>query len=724
MKMKVRQIILIILLLSTSAGIASAEDVQLELYMADPEVRSAQKIYCQIDGAASTDILQAMLDGGLIYEKSGNLQAEEVFLVDYRNQQAGNHQLVVKIFNQSGLELASVSKNWTTLHDGIPTVGIDENNAIRVNGELFFPIYGVLNEDDFHYWIDEGLMNAGAKMNYRTEYTIQTYREWLDVVASRDTINIGPATRWAGLGENTHGRGNDLEIMRDYVVALKDHPGVGMWQWADEPDGGGDQNQAFPDEVRSWTDVLHQFDTNHPHAVNLTAYGWARDANWHHEHVKDYSYLYGADWHNGEKKLVGDVIGFDFYPIEYATKDPEFFGGLEVNFESMAKALDRIREYNYNLAPIFSWIEHCDLHPDNDGDGYADGPGSTYLWTPAPTPEEVWAEYWIKVIHGVKGFKPHSAFASDCHSQPPRNHETLAKFMTWIEDLKGVVLGPEYSGSPIVDEELNGGRIDIMVREGDGNLYLFTGNLRRQQESVKFTVPGLESETVVQVYGEGRSITANNGYFEDTFDPLGVHIYVLPYAQDQPTFEDVPFDHWAHFYIEALYQGGYVAGCNSNPLLYCPERIMNRAESSVFIVRGAHGAEFIPPDPTEKIFDDVAITDWYANWTNQLWLDGYTAGCGTDPLIYCPLQEHTIAEGCVFYLRMRKGADYEPPDPAGIFADAPQGAWYTRWIEDAYNEGILMPCQTEPELMACPLDPLDRAMGAYMMFQAKGMQIP
>jgi hypothetical protein len=73
---------------------------------------------------------------------------------------------------------------------------------------------------------------------------------------------------------------------------------------------------------------------------------------------------------------------------------------------------------------------------------------------------------------------------------------------------------------------------------------------------------------------------------------------------------------------------------------------------------------------------------------------------------------------------MRKGADYEPPDPTGIFVDAPQDAWYTRWIEEAYNAGILMPCQTEPELMACPLDPLDRAMGAYMMFQAKELEAP
>jgi hypothetical protein len=192
----------------------------------------------------------------------------------------------------------------------------------------------------------------------------------------------------------------------------------------------------------------------------------------------------------------------------------------------------------------------------------------------------------------------------------------------------------------------------------------------------------------------------------------------------QPTFTDVPFDHWAYDYIETLYQGGYVAGCSSSPLMYCPERVMNRAESAVFVVRGVHGADFMPLDPTDQIFDDVATIEWYAKWATQLWNDGYTAGCGTNPLIYCPLQQHTIAEGSVFYLRMLNGSEYEPPQAAGIFADVPMDAWYADWIEAAYHADILMPCQTAPELMACPLELLDRAMGAYMMFQAKGLQTP
>jgi hypothetical protein len=186
----------------------------------------------------------------------------------------------------------------------------------------------------------------------------------------------------------------------------------------------------------------------------------------------------------------------------------------------------------------------------------------------------------------------------------------------------------------------------------------------------------------------------------------------------------VPFDHWAHDYIEVLYQEGYIAGCSTEPLMYCPESTMTRAESAVFVERGVHGAGYLPPSPTETVFADVPVSEWFSKWATGLWNDGYTAGCGTDPLIYCPLQEHTRTEGTVFFLRMLMGANYVPPDAAGIFSDVPTTFWGAKWIEAAFNAGLIPACETEPELRFCPEDPLDRAMAAFMMVRAKGLSLP
>ncbi len=69
-------------------------------------------------------------------------------------------------------------------------------------------------------------------------------------------------------------------------------------------------------------------------------------------------------------------------------------------------------------------------------------------------------------------------------------------------------------------------------------------------------------------------------------------------VQATPSFGDVPTSHWAYPYVETLYREGYVAGCSASPRLYCPERVLTRAESSVFILRGAYGNIASPPHPT------------------------------------------------------------------------------------------------------------------------------
>jgi hypothetical protein len=223
----------------------------------------------------------------------------------------------------------------------------------------------------------------------------------------------------------------------------------------------------------------------------------------------------------------------------------------------------------------------------------------------------------------------------------------------------------------------------------------------------------------------GVSLTEVTNDFDGTIRPQGNGYDIGPYEfGSAPTFIDVPMDHWAHDYIEALYQGGYVAGCSTNPLMYCPEQTMTRAESAVFVMRGVNGAGYTPQQPTSQIFDDVSLDEWFAKWATSLWDAGYTSGCGTEPLVYCPLEEHTRTEGTVFFLRMMYGAEYEPLAPEGIFIDVEVDYWGAKWIEAAYNAGLIPACETEPDLRFCPDDPLDRAMGAYMMVQAKQLPLP
>jgi hypothetical protein len=191
-----------------------------------------------------------------------------------------------------------------------------------------------------------------------------------------------------------------------------------------------------------------------------------------------------------------------------------------------------------------------------------------------------------------------------------------------------------------------------------------------------------------------------------------------------PIFGDVPYGHWAKDYIEALYNAGYVAGCSTSPRLYCPSLTLSRAEAAVFVERGIHALSFFPPIPTMQVFADLPLDSWAAKWADSLYVDGYTAGCGTSPLVYCPWQGNTRAEASVFFLHMLHGSSFTPPQPGiSLFGDVPVDAWYAKWVHAAYSDGLLPACHSAP-LQFCPGDPLDRSWAAYMMAQAKGMGLP
>lgn len=189
------------------------------------------------------------------------------------------------------------------------------------------------------------------------------------------------------------------------------------------------------------------------------------------------------------------------------------------------------------------------------------------------------------------------------------------------------------------------------------------------------------------------------------------------------TFVDVPPDHPYHDEIEILYRAGFTAGCNTEPLMYCPEKAMTRAESAVFVERGIHGVDVQPSQPDRQRFVDLPLTSWAAKWADALYREGYTVGCGTDPLAYCPWQGHTRAEGAVLFLRMLHGVDYLPPEPQGIFVDAAPETWHAKWDEAAYNAGLIPACsRPEEPLRFCPDSLLSRGLAAYTMVQARGLE--
>ena len=115
-------------------------------------------------------------------------------------------------------------------------------------------------------------------------------------------------------------------------------------------------------------------------------------------------------------------------------------------------------------------------------------------------------------------------------------------------------------------------------------------------------------------------------------------------------FDDLEPDYWAINWIEDLYVEGLTAGCALDPLRYCPEESVTRAEMAIFLLRAKYGIDYLPPI-AEGLFSDMEGFTWAVDWIEALYQEGITSGCSLEPLRYCPEKPITRAELAVFLAR-------------------------------------------------------------------------
>ncbi|MGE5277423.1 MAG: FG-GAP-like repeat-containing protein [Acidobacteriota bacterium] len=160
-------------------------------------------------------------------------------------------------------------------------------------------------------------------------------------------------------------------------------------------------------------------------------------------------------------------------------------------------------------------------------------------------------------------------------------------------------------------------------------------------------------------------------------------------AKVQVDFLDVPPSHLFHDAIVSIARAGITSGCGAGR--YCPELPVSRSSMSVFILRGEHGAAFVPPDATGAVFSDVMTSTFLAKWIEQLGVEGISTGCGGGN--FCPNDAVNRASMAVFLLRGKYGSSYDPPAATGtVFADVQPGTFLAKWMEKLKLDGITSGC--------------------------------
>ena len=182
-------------------------------------------------------------------------------------------------------------------------------------------------------------------------------------------------------------------------------------------------------------------------------------------------------------------------------------------------------------------------------------------------------------------------------------------------------------------------------------------------------------------------------------------------------FADVPLDYWVRRHIEAIYYQGITAGCALDPLRYCPEDSVSRAQAAVFLIRAKGPGAYVPPACTTPIFSDVPCTHWAAPWINEFARRGITVGCGGGN--YCP--DGIVDRGTMAYFLLATLGIPAPTSCTGMFSDVPCNVWYAPWVEELARRGITAGCGGG---QYCPTAPASRAQMAVFLVGTFGIPLP
>ena len=176
------------------------------------------------------------------------------------------------------------------------------------------------------------------------------------------------------------------------------------------------------------------------------------------------------------------------------------------------------------------------------------------------------------------------------------------------------------------------------------------------------------------------------------------------------TFADIPVTHFAFRQIESVFSSGITAGCSSNPLSFCPDDPITRAEMAVFIETSLGN----PANACTGRFGDVPLTNPFCGFIERLSGDGITSGCGGGN--FCPDAPVTRAEMAVFVeAAIRNPANVCAGNAFTDVTATTVGGTFCGFIERLGADGITGGCTSTT---FCPNNPVTRAQMAVFLVAA------
>ncbi len=291
-------------------------------------------------------------------------------------------------------------------------------------------------------------------------------------------------------------------------LAARNDPTIIGWMHGDEPDnaqslgaGKGYGPPIPPEKIVASYNRIRAADPNRPVLLNL-GQGVAWDnyigRGVRRNHPEDYpEYVKGCD-----------IASFDIYPA--AHDSPEIAGNLWY----VALGVERLKQWAQGR-PVWNCIECTRINNKQQHKA---------------TPQQVRCEVWMSLIHGSMGIiyfvhEWQPKFDESALLNDPEMLAAVTQINQQIAALAPVLNSPTIADAAKVSSSNAAVPVATMVKRQGGSVYLFAVTMRDGQTRARFAVQGLSGLQNVEVLGEQRALTSQDGVFEDDFPSWGVHLY-------------------------------------------------------------------------------------------------------------------------------------------------------------------------------------------------------
>ncbi len=364
-----------------------------------------------------------------------------------------------------------------------PKIGFDKYGFMKVDGKPFFPI-GIYNlrtrlgtPDDKVAEITEDIMQqakaAGFNSTVLYDYEPSNLMPLLDSCQRNDIkAFVYPTVPFDKLK-----RIETPDEIRKAIDIRRNHPAVLGWYVVDEPEGIG---LAPAEAVRDVYQIIKEYDQDHPCELVIMSTRASR-----------------------EYRSATDIMWADPYPL------PDWPVTLVSDVVSGSIANIEKDKPMWLIAQAYDWTAF------NTGK----------LTKPhRPNPDETRCMTYLGLVNGAKGMIYWAHTAGKYYIRDyPEHWDAVKRMAKELGVLTPALTTPSITGK--LSTSTKPTAIQTMLKKVDGEWYTFAVNSSTAECSESFRLPSLANGARLDVLFEGRSVSAINGGWTDTFKPLEVHVY-------------------------------------------------------------------------------------------------------------------------------------------------------------------------------------------------------